>query len=165
MLRRIVSVSMLAMAAIGFGIGFMFRGLPVLDALDETIAAWGIIAMMSLVWGALYVFGGRIDSTWRAGWDAERRVGDLIEHVIVETGCAFAHDVKEGLGGSGNRAYGPVRHSGGERDGPPPLSSNSSNATSGPPKAPSVLFHTWVRSRSARYALISPDCEGSTKRA
>ena len=61
MLRRDFSVSMLAMAAIGFGIGFMFRGLPVLDALDETIAAWGIIAMMSLVWGALYVFGGRID--------------------------------------------------------------------------------------------------------
>ena len=33
---------------------------------------------------------------------AERRVGDLIEHAVVETGCAFAHDVKEALGGSGN---------------------------------------------------------------
>ena len=58
--------------------------------------------MMSLVCGALYVFGGRIDSTWRAGWDAERHVGDLIEHAIVEAGCAFAHDVKEALGGLGN---------------------------------------------------------------
>ena len=102
MLRRIFSVSMLAMAAFGFGIGFMFRGLPVLDALDGTIATWGIIAMMSLVCGALDVFGGRIDSTWRAGWDAERHVGDLIEHAIVEAGCAFAHDVKEALGGLGN---------------------------------------------------------------
>ena len=99
MLRRIVSVSMLAMAAIGFGIGFMFRGLPVLDALDQTIATWGVVAMMSLVCGALYVFGGRIESIWGAGWDAERRVGDLIEHAIVEAGCAFAHDVKEALGG------------------------------------------------------------------
>ena len=102
MLRRIVSVSMLAMAAFGFGIGFMFRGLPVLDALDGTIATWGIVAMMSLVCGALYVFGGRIESTWRAGWDAERRIGDLIEHAIVEAGWAFAHDVKEAFGGSGN---------------------------------------------------------------
>ena len=102
MLRRVVSAGMLAMAAIGFGIGFTFRGLPVLDAVDEAMAVWGMVAMMSLVCGALYVFGGRVESTWRAGWDAERRVGDLIEHAIVEAGCAFAHDVKEALGGSGN---------------------------------------------------------------
>ena len=102
MLRRIFSVSMLAMAAFGFGIGFTLRGLPVLDALDQTIATWGVVAMMSLVCGALYVFGGRSESTWRAGWDAERRIGDLIEHAIVEPGCAFAHDVKEAFGGSGN---------------------------------------------------------------
>ena len=25
----------------------------------------------------------------------------VIEHTVVETGCAFAHDVKEALGGSG----------------------------------------------------------------
>ena len=102
MLTRIVSAGMLAMAAFGFGIGFMLRGPPALDALDQTIATWGVVAMMSLVCGALYVFGGRIESTWRAGWDAERRVGDLIERAIVEAGCAFAHDVKEALGGSGN---------------------------------------------------------------
>ena len=102
MLRRVFSVSMLAMAAIGFGIGFTLRGLPVLDALDGTMATWAMIAMMSLVCGVLYAFGGWVESTWRAGWDAERRVGDLIEHAIVETGCAFAHDVKEALGGSGN---------------------------------------------------------------
>ena len=51
---------------------------------------------------ARHGFGRRIESTWRAGWDAERRLGDLIEHAVVETGCAFAHDVKEALGGSGN---------------------------------------------------------------
>ena len=95
------SVCMLAMAAIGFGIGFMFRGLPVLDALDETIAALGTSRDVSGVGGAVRIRrADRFDM--RAGWDAERRVGDLIEHVIVETGCAFAHDVKEGLGGSGN---------------------------------------------------------------
>ena len=99
MLTRIVSAGMLAMAAFGFGIGFMLRGPPALDALDQTIATWGGVAMMSLVCGALYVFGGRIESIWGAGWDAERRVGDLIEHAIVEAGCAFAHDVKEALGG------------------------------------------------------------------
>lgn len=102
MLRRVFSASMLAMAGIGFGLGFMLRGLPVLDALDGTIAAWGMVAVMALAFGALYKFVGRIESTWRAGWDAERRVGDLIEHAVVETGCAFAHDVKEALGGSGN---------------------------------------------------------------
>ena len=102
MLRRVFSVSMLAMAGFGFGLGFMVRGLPVLDALDRTIAAWGMVAVMVLGYGALYRFAGRIESTWRVGWDAERRVGDLIEHAVVETGCAFAHDVREALAGSGN---------------------------------------------------------------
>ena len=102
MLRRAVSVSMLAMATIGFGLGFTFRGLPILGVLDQTIATLGMAAMMSVVCGALYVVSGRIESTWRAGWDAERRVGDLIEHATAATGCAFAHDIKEALGGSGN---------------------------------------------------------------
>ena len=102
MLRRVFSLGMLGMAGVGFGLGFILRGLPVLDALDATIATWGMVAVMALSCGALYGFAGRIESTWRAGWDAERRVGDLIEHAVVETGCAFAHDVKEALGGSGN---------------------------------------------------------------
>ena len=102
MLRRILSVGMLAMAGFGFGLGFTLRGLPVFDALDATIATWGMVAVMALVYAALYRFGARIESSWGAGWDAERRVGDLIEHAVVETGCAFAHDVKEALGGSGN---------------------------------------------------------------
>lgn len=102
MLQRVFSVGMLAMAGIGFGLGFTLRGLPVLDALGGTVAIWGMVVVMALACGTLYWFGGRIESTWRAGWDAERRVGDLIEHAVVETGCAFAHDVKEALGGSGN---------------------------------------------------------------
>ena len=96
------SVGMLAMAGVGFGLGFILRGLQVLDTLDATIAVWAMVAVMALSCGALYGFVGRIESTWRAGWDAERRVCDLIEHAVVETGCAFAHDVKEALGGSGN---------------------------------------------------------------
>ena len=99
MLRRVVSVSMLVMAAIGFGIGFTFRGLPVLGALVQTIATLGMVAMVSVVCGALYVFGGRVETSWWAGWDAERRIGDLIEHAVAATGCAFAHDVKEGSAG------------------------------------------------------------------
>ena len=102
MLRRLISVSMLAMTTIGFGLGFTVRSLPVFDALDGTIATWGIVAMMSLVCVVLYVFGGRIESTWRTGSDAESQVGDLIEYAMVESGCAFAHDVREALGGSGN---------------------------------------------------------------
>ena len=68
MLRRIFSVSMLAMAVIGFGLGFTLRGLPILDALDGTIAIWGMIAVMALACGALFGFGRYIESTWRAGW-------------------------------------------------------------------------------------------------
>ncbi|MYD97897.1 MAG: NERD domain-containing protein [Gammaproteobacteria bacterium] len=32
----------------------------------------------------------------------KRRVGDRIEHALVRSGCAFAHDVKEALGQDGN---------------------------------------------------------------
>ena len=54
MLRRVFSVGMLTMAGIGFGLGFMLRGLPVLDALDATIAAWGMVAVMALALGIIY---------------------------------------------------------------------------------------------------------------
>ena len=102
MLRRVFSAGMLTMAAAGFGVGFTLCGLPMFDAIDRTVAGWAIIAVTALACRTLFVFGGRIESTWWTGWDAERRVGDLIEHAVVETGCAFAHDVKEALGGSGN---------------------------------------------------------------
>ena len=101
-LGRVTSAGMLAMFTTGFGVGFMIRGLPMPDALDGSLADWGMIAVMCLVLGAFYLFIGRVDSTWSRGLEAERRVGDLIEHAVAQPGCAFAHDVKEALGGSGN---------------------------------------------------------------
>ena len=47
------------------------------------------------------MFSRRIDSTWGRGLDAERLVGDRIEHAVAQRGRAFAHDVKGALGGRG----------------------------------------------------------------
>ena len=104
-LGRVTSAGMLVMVITGFMVGFLIRGLPMLDVLDRNLAAWGMLGVVSLVCGALYLFIGRVESTtgtWNRGWEAERRVGDLIEHAVVQPGCAFAHDVKEAIGGSGN---------------------------------------------------------------
>jgi len=100
--RDVLSVSALVAACSGFGSGFILRGLPILDALDGMTAVLVVVAVMALVIGAVYWFGRRLDSTWLAGLDAERRVGDLIDHALVERGCAFAHDVQKPLDGSGN---------------------------------------------------------------
>ena len=61
-----------------------------------------MLGVMICAFGVLYLFCRRIDSTWRRGMDAERKVGDLIEYAVAQRGCAFAHDVKEALGGPGN---------------------------------------------------------------
>ena len=95
MLRRILAVSMLAMVTIGLGIGFALLGPPVLHALNRPISDQGIVAMMSLACRALYVFGDRIESIWRAGWDVDRRIVGLLELAFAETGCATAHDRTE----------------------------------------------------------------------
>ena len=101
--ERVTSAGMLVMVTMGFGVGFTIRDLPMLDALDGSLAVlWGTVAVMCLVFGAAYLFISRVDSTWSRGLEAERRVGDLIEHAVAQPGCAFAHDVKEALGGSGN---------------------------------------------------------------
>lgn len=52
--------------------------------------------------GALYAYGHRVEATFSRGLQAEREVGDLIKHALAQRGCAFAHDVKEALGGAGN---------------------------------------------------------------
>ena len=49
-----------------------------------------------------YAYCRRVDATWGRGLEAERQIGDLIEHAVAQRGCAFAHDVKEALGGRGN---------------------------------------------------------------
>ena len=86
---------MLAMATIGLGIGFTLRGPPVLDAPNRPISDQRVVAMMSLACRALYVFGGRIESIWRAGWDVDRWIAGLVELAIAETGCTTAHDRTE----------------------------------------------------------------------
>ena len=105
-LRRIVSAGMVYMVVVGFGLGFMVRGLPVFEGLPTAHPAWGLFLgaaiVMSGASGALYVFLRRIDATWGRGLEAERQVGDFIEHAVAGQGCAFAHDVKEALGGPGN---------------------------------------------------------------
>ena len=101
-LRRTLSAGMLAMAITGFGLGFMVRGFPVFDRLTGHLGAWVMLVVMIGAFGVLYLYCRRIDSTWRRGLDAERQVGDLIEHAVAQHDCAFAHDVKGALGGPGN---------------------------------------------------------------
>lgn len=104
-LRRVTSTGMLVMVITGFLMGFLIRGLPMLDVLDWNLAAWGMLGVVSLVCGALFLLISRIELSadkLNRGWEAERRVGDLIEHAVAQPGCAFAHDVKEAIGGSGN---------------------------------------------------------------
>ena len=56
MLGRVVSGGMLAMVITGILIGFTIRSLPMLDVLDGNFGAWGTLAVVSLVAGALYLF-------------------------------------------------------------------------------------------------------------
>ena len=61
-----------------------------------------IVGVMVVVLGVFYGYCRGVDATWGRGLEAERQVGDLIEHAVAQRGCAFAHDVKEALGGRGN---------------------------------------------------------------
>ena len=99
---RVTSAAMLSMAAAGFAMGFMVRGLPLFDGLAGVGASWALLGAMVLVLGGLYAYWLRVDATWVRGLQAERQVGDLIDHAVAQRGCAFAHDVKEALGGRGN---------------------------------------------------------------
>ena len=101
-LRRIASAGMLFMAVTGFGLGFLVRGLPAFEVAAESRASWAIVGAMLLTFGIFYVYCRRVDATWGRGLEAERQIGDLIEHAVAQRGRAFAHDVKEALGGRGN---------------------------------------------------------------
>ena len=96
------SAGMLYMAVAGFGIGFIVRGFGAFDGSRETLAVWGVLGAMIVGLGALYLFRRHIEATWGRGLEAERQIGDLIEHAVAQRGCAFAHDVKGALGGRGN---------------------------------------------------------------
>lgn len=63
---------------------------------------WSTLAAAVLAFGVTMAVIRHTDATWRRGLEAERRVGDRIEHALVVPGCAFAHDVKEALGEGGN---------------------------------------------------------------
>lgn len=102
LLDRLFSAGMLAMGVSGFAVGFMVRGFFVFDRQGGDIALWGMLALVVLVLGVSYLFYWRLESTWGRGLAAERWVGDLIEHAVAQPGCAFAHDVREALGGAGN---------------------------------------------------------------
>ena len=65
-------------------------------------AMLGSLCVIGLAYGVVVWVLRQTQSTWGRRLAAERRVGDRIEHALVRPGCAFAHDVKEALGGSGN---------------------------------------------------------------
>lgn len=101
-LQRIASAGMLFMAVMGFAVGFLVRGLPQFDETAGGLASWVVLGVMVISFGVFYAYCRLADATWGRGLNAERQVADLIEHAVAQRGCAFAHDVKEALGGRGN---------------------------------------------------------------
>ena len=101
-LQRVTSAGMLWMAAVGCALGFLVRGLPVFDGPVGTVASWVATGAIILAFGLFYVYCGRVEATWGRGLEAERQIGDFIDHAVPQRGCAVAHDVKEALGGRGN---------------------------------------------------------------
>ena len=101
-LRRIASAGMLFMAVVGIALGFLIRGLPVFEGSVGSRTSWVMLGAMMLAFVVFYAYCRRVDATWGRGLRAERQIGDLIDHAVAQRGCAFAHDVKEALGGPGN---------------------------------------------------------------
>ena len=101
-LYRGASAAMFFMALAGFSLGFAIRGLEFFDG--EAGTRWSAAALVAVALSLciFYLILRRIDATWGRGLQGERLVGDLVEHALSRPGCAFAHDVKEALGGSGN---------------------------------------------------------------
>ena len=101
-LRRIASAGMFWMGMAGIVVGFTIGSLPVFDGSPGSRVSGVLVGLMIPAFVALYVYCRRVDATWGRGLQAERRVGDHIEHAVTQQGCAFAHDVKGALGGRGN---------------------------------------------------------------
>ena len=102
MLGGMISVAMMFVAVAGFGLGFVVRGLPVFDGLTGVVTALALLLGVLLAFAVCRQYFLTSDARWGRGLRAEQQVGDLIEHALVQPGCAFAHDVKEALGGGGN---------------------------------------------------------------
>ena len=102
---RAAGVVSAAAAVAGFAWGLVIGGMPLIASLVQASPWWsmlGSLCVIGLAYGVVVLVLRRTQSTWGRELDAERRVGDRIEHALVRTGCAFAHDVKEALGGPGN---------------------------------------------------------------
>ena len=105
MVGRAAGVASAAMAVVGFAWGIVVGGMPPMANLVQASPWWsvlGILSVMGLAYVVVVLVLRRTQSTWGRELTAERRVGDRIEHALVRPGCAFAHDVKEALGGPGN---------------------------------------------------------------
>ena len=105
MVGRAAGVVSAATAVVGFALGLVVGGMPLIANLLQASAWWsmlGCLWVMGMAYGVVVLVLRRMESTWGRRLAAERRVGDRIEHALVRPGCAFAHDVKEALGGPGN---------------------------------------------------------------
>ena len=93
---------MFAMVVAGFAMGFAFRNFRVFDERTETLVGQAMPGVAIMAIGIGLFCCRRIYATYGRGLEAERLVGDLIDHAIAGPGCAVAHDVMEALRGSGN---------------------------------------------------------------
>ena len=101
---RIAGIAAGAAVVIGFALGLMVAGFPLIGKLMQTYPGWLTLVELGvagLAFGVAWLALHHTDTTWRRGLAAEKRVGDRIEHALVRHGCAFAHDVKEALDGVG----------------------------------------------------------------
>ena len=101
-LKRFVLSAIIVAGAMGAALGCFIGVLVTLGGL-AVIPVWlGTlgVAVLAVVGCSWYV--SRVEASWGRGLEAERQIGDFIELAVVKSGCAFAHDVKEGLGGPGN---------------------------------------------------------------
>lgn len=99
---RIALAGTLSMFVVGCALGFMARGLPIFHGPAGSLASWVAAGAAILAFGVFYAYGRRVLATWGRGLEAERQIGDFIDHAVAQRGCAVAHDVKEALGGRGN---------------------------------------------------------------
>ena len=103
---RVTGTTAVVAFAVGVGAGLAVRGVPAVANAMPAYSSWwsvvGFLVVMGLGVGVWALSLHRVQSTWGRGIEAERHVGDRIEHALVRPGCAFAHDVKEALGGAGN---------------------------------------------------------------
>ena len=102
---RVAGIGLAAGLVLGCALGITVGGIPLIGNLMQAYAGWptlaGQVGVTGLTLGVTWFALHYTHATWGRGLDAERRVGDRIEHALVRPGCAFAHNVKEALDGVG----------------------------------------------------------------